>query len=86
MRIDYRAALLFMSVVLAVTTLCAVGTSAQVVDEKTPPPRPPWINADGKLNMDKAPREVPSVGSDGKVVKETNGQVKMVPSYIVTIL
>ena len=77
---DYRPAL-FMCVTVAVTTLYTVGTSAQVVNDRSPPPRPTWVDEDGKVNIDKAPREVSTVDPDGKAIYE-GGKEKMVPSYI----
>jgi hypothetical protein len=77
-----RNALFFLSVILAMTTLGGARTSAQAVTEQTKPPPPSWVDANGKVNVDAAPREVPVVGRDGKVVKDANGSDKMVPSHI----
>jgi hypothetical protein len=45
----------------------------------TPPPRPTWIDADGKVILDKVPREVPAIGlgSEGKAYEK-----KTVPSLM----
>ena len=51
-------------------------------DQGSPPPAPTWVDADGKVKMDSAPREVPMVGREGKLLKDEKGYDKMVPSHI----
>ena len=70
-------ALFFISMTLVVINSYVVSASAQTSKELPPPP-PTWIDADRKLKLDKAPREVPAigVGSDGKAYE------KMVPSHM----
>jgi hypothetical protein len=78
----YHHTALFLSATLAVTTLGAAAAYAQGGTDKTPPPRPPWVDADGNVKLDTAPREVPVVGPDGKYLKDAKGSDKMVPSHI----
>jgi hypothetical protein len=82
MRKDHRTALFFLSVVLVMTTLGGTRTSAQAVTEQTPPPRPSWIDADRKMKPEMAPREVPAVGPDGKLIKDAKGSDKTVSTHI----
>jgi len=81
MRKDHHTAL-FLTATLAVTTLGAAVAYAQGGTEQTLPPRPTWVDADGKVRLDTAPREVPAVGPDGKHLKDAKGYDKMVPSHI----
>jgi hypothetical protein len=82
MRQDHRTALFFLTVTLVMTTLGGARTLAQAVTEQTPPPRPPWVDADRKMKSDMAPREVPVVGPDCKLIKDAKGSDKMVPTHI----
>jgi len=50
--------------------------------EQGPPPPPTWVDADGKVKLDSAPREVPMVGREGKLLKDDKGYDKMAPSHI----
>ena len=55
----------------------------QGATEQGPPPPPPaWVDADGKVKLESAPREVPFVGREGKLLKDDKGYDKMVPSHI----
>ena len=60
---------------LDLVTASAHATKEATKEQPTssPPPRPTWIDADGKLIRDKAPREVPAigVGSGGKAYEKT---------------
>jgi hypothetical protein len=55
---------------------------SSLVDTSKPPPRPDWVDADGKVNIAKAPKEVSVAGPDGKPIKDASGNEKMVPTYI----
>jgi hypothetical protein len=79
---NLRNALFLFSVILAMTTLGGARASAQAVTEQTKPPPPSWVDASGKVNLDAAPRDLPVVGRDGKVLKNADGSYKMVPSHI----
>ncbi|MGB8701318.1 MAG: hypothetical protein WCD18_18045 [Thermosynechococcaceae cyanobacterium] len=46
------------------------------------PSQPKWIDAKGKVNPKLAPRELPLVGSNGKILMGTMGKARMVPSNI----
>ncbi|MEV6542519.1 hypothetical protein [Streptomyces sp. NPDC051665] len=37
------------------------------------PPTPEWGNPDGTVDESKMPEELPLIGADGKVVKDTDG-------------
>jgi hypothetical protein len=67
--------------VTAAIGLIAVGT-ALAHAQQAPPPRPAWVDEQGKVKLDSAPREVPMVGPDGKYLKDEKGANKMVPTYI----
>jgi hypothetical protein len=77
----YRSALIFIHAAVVGTMLSITNTSAQVYDKSTPPPRPDWVDADGKVNIDKAPKEVPVAGPDGKHIRDASGNEKKVPTY-----
>jgi hypothetical protein len=81
MRKDHRTAL-FLTATLAMTTLGTALAYAQGSTDKPQPPPPAWVDADGKVNLDKAPREVPVAGPDGMHQKDDKGHDKMVPSHI----
>jgi hypothetical protein len=81
MRERYGATIFFVSVTIVATTLGATGIFAQVVNQQTPPPRPEWIGADGKLKPGAGPRELSVAGPDGKLLQDANGSVRKVPSY-----
>jgi hypothetical protein len=83
MRKDYhRAALIFIHAAVVAPILSITSTSAQVYDKSTPPPLPPWVDADGKVNLDRVPRDLPVLGRDGNVVTDAGGQPKRVPTYM----
>jgi hypothetical protein len=77
----YRSALIFIQATLFGTVLSITNTSAQTYNQPTPPPRPDWVDADGKVNIDKAPKEVPVAGPDGKPIMDASGKEKRVPTY-----
>lgn len=58
-------------VVVSVGTAVMLGRSSSdqvfAVDE-TLPPRPPWVNEDGTLDLDKAPTRMPLAGSEGQTI------------------
>jgi hypothetical protein len=54
---------------------------SSLVDTSKPPQRPDWVDADGKINIDKAPKEMPAAGPDGKPIREASGGEKKVPTY-----
>ncbi|MBP0460169.1 hypothetical protein [Streptomyces montanisoli] len=48
-------------------------------NERPPaPPAPEWVNPDGTVDESKMPKEMPLIGSDGKVVKNADGKPLMV--------
>jgi hypothetical protein len=67
--------------VTATIGLIAVGT-ATAYAQQAPPPRPAWVDEQGKVKLDSAPREVPVIGPEGKYLKDEKAGNKMVPSYI----
>ena len=70
-------AIFFVSLTIVATTLGATATYAQAVDQR-PPPRPEWVDADGKLKPG-GPREISVVGPDGKPLQEASGAYRKVP-------
>jgi hypothetical protein len=54
---------------------------AENADESRPPPPPAWVNLDGTINMETAPKEVIALDSEGAAYMES-GKEKMVPTYI----
>jgi len=68
------------------TLAMVTSTSAQnqTYNEQTPPPRPDWVDADGKVNMEKAPKEVPMAGPNGNRIMEA-GKEKQVPTHFGTL-
>jgi hypothetical protein len=78
MRKDYC---LFLSIFCFTVTLGGTGTYAQAVKEQPPPP-PPWVDKDGRMKLEGAPRMVGIVGPDGKIAKDAQGNDKMVPNHI----
>jgi len=84
MRKDHRTAL-FLAAALVTVGMTSWGTApayAQASTDKAQPPLPAWVDADGKVNLEKAPREVPVAGPDGKHQKDEKGYDKMVPSHM----
>jgi hypothetical protein len=90
MRKDHRTALFLTAALVTFATLASSGMTslgttpayAQGSTDKAQPPLPAWVDADGKVNLDKAPREVPIAGPDGKHQKDEKGYDKMVPSHM----
>ena len=80
MRKNYRTAL-FLAATIASMALGSAIANAQGRTEQAPPPRPTWVDADGKVRLDLIPREVPAVGADGRHLKDDRGNDKMVPSH-----
>ena len=78
---NYRATFILIFAALIPVNLYAGASYSQVTNPPAPPP-PEWVDADGKVNLDKAPREVPALDADGKLAKDANGSDKMVPTYI----
>jgi hypothetical protein len=83
MRKDRRAVLIFSHAALVGTLLSITSASAQTYDKNTPPPRPAWVGADGKVLIDKAPKEVSVAGPDGNLVKDASGKERKVPTHFV---
>lgn len=51
-----------------------MSASATASDRPAPPPRPPWVNADGTVDQSKVPDTMPVMGPDGKPLKDANGK------------
>jgi hypothetical protein len=88
MRKDHYVAL-FLAATVAVASAVAYAQGSTeekqpAEKQQAPPPRPTWVDADGKVIIDAAPSEVRAVGSDGKNLKDAKGSDKMVPSHINT--
>jgi hypothetical protein len=66
----------------ALLTLLAPSASAQVYDKSNPPPQPAWVGADGKVDLDKAPKEVSVAGPEGKPLMGPGGSEKKVPTHL----
>jgi len=64
------------------TALASAAAAQQGRTEQGPPPPPAWVDSDGKVKVDSAPREVPMVGREGKLLKDDKGYDKMVPSHL----
>lgn len=62
----------------------AVATSATASDTPPPPPAPEWVNPDGTVNDAKLPESLPVMGSDGKPLKDADGNQVMVKSRMDT--
>lgn len=58
---------------LAATAAGLLGSTAYADDV---PPNPPGVGADGKVNLEKAPRDLAVVGPDGRVVTDAPGQAR----------
>jgi hypothetical protein len=85
MRVRYGATIFFVGLTIVATTLGITRIFAQAVDEQTPPPRPEWIDADGKLKPGAGPREISVAGRDGKNLLDASGSARKVPSYFDTM-
>ena len=57
-------------VVVSVGTAVVLGRSSsdQAFAGDETPPRPPWVNEDGTIDLDKAPTRMPIAGSDGQTL------------------
>jgi hypothetical protein len=80
MQKNYIATLFF----VVTTASIGLGSAIAYAQEKTeqaPPPRPTWVDTEGKVKLDLLPREVPAVGPDGKLLKDDKGNDKMVPTH-----
>ena len=74
---------LALSAAIALIALAPAAAAQQGgAEQGSPPPPPAWVDADGKVKADAAPREVPMVGREGKLLKDDKGNDKMVPSHI----
>ncbi|MFG3309663.1 hypothetical protein [Streptomyces wuyuanensis] len=58
----------------------AAAASATSSDTPPPPPVPEWVNPDGTVNDAKLPDSLPVMGSDGKPLKDANGNQVTVKS------
>ena len=50
------------------------GSVAVAASTDGPPPMPPWVNSDGRVDMDKMPDEVQMLDSKGEVVVDAEGE------------
>ena len=63
----------YISVVVAVVALVGIGAVLAVAGDD-PPSQPPWVNADGTIDLSKAPDEFEVSGPDGRKVVCGNGR------------
>ena len=65
---------------LTVAGIGAFGIGAATVRGTEPPPPPPWVRADGTIDLGKIPACIEAVGPDGKTIVDTTGKPVCVPS------
>jgi hypothetical protein len=63
----------YISIAVAVVALVGIGAVLAVAGDD-PPPQPPWVNADGRIDLSKAPDEFEVSGPDGRKVVCGNGR------------
>lgn len=60
-----------------------VGTTGIAsASDNSPPAQPDWVDADGKVNIEKAPKEVGQFDGKGDLAKGAGGEYKKVPSHL----
>ena len=77
---DHSSALALSATIVLTVLASAAAAQQGGADQSSPPPPPAWVDADGKVKPESAPREVPMVGREGKLLKDDKGYDKMVPS------
>jgi hypothetical protein len=64
----------YLTAAAALLALVAAGAVYAVTNDEPPPPTPPWIQADGQIDLTKVPETFEVSGPDGETVVCGNGR------------